>query len=233
MEPFNWLQATGQTTLAFFSLLAFTRLMGKTQIGQLTFYEYVTGITLGSLTANITAAPPAEVWRHYYHLVLFIAFAYALSWLTLHSRLLRHAVQGTPTLLIAHGQLQKAALRQNRFDLEKLFSQLRQQGVLDLAEVQFAVLEPTGELSIVLHSAHQPVKRRDVNLPEQNSALPRTLILDGQIVSDSLSGKKADIAWLQIQLQKRGIAGPQQVLYAAFDSQGMLQIIRQPRRSPD
>ena len=100
MELQEFIRDTWQTALVFISLLIFTRFLGKTQVGQLTFYEYVSGITIGSLAANIASAEANKVWNNFYDLVLFVILTYAISQITIRSRPLRKLIEGSPTIVI-------------------------------------------------------------------------------------------------------------------------------------
>ncbi|MBP2664310.1 MAG: hypothetical protein H6Q71_2258 [Firmicutes bacterium] len=126
----DFLRDTWQTSMVFLILIILTRILGSTQIGQLTFYDYVNGITIGSIAGTVVASEPDKVWNHFYDLVLFVALTYFISYLTILSRPLRKMIEGTPTIVIEDGQFIKENMRQLRLDIDQLNGQLRQQGVL-------------------------------------------------------------------------------------------------------
>ena len=226
MDVQEIIRDTWQTALVFVSLLIFTRFLGKTQVGQLTFYEYVTGITIGSIAANVAASDPDKVWSHYYDLFIFVALTYAVSLITLKSRPLRKLIEGSPTIVIENGLILEENMGMLRYDLDELYSQLRQQGVLDASEVQYAIVETTGDLSIIKKSVNQNLTKSDLALHPPDPVFPIELIMDGKIIDYNLHRHKVTAAWLQQQLAAQGIDDAADVTYAGFDSKGQLFINR-------
>jgi uncharacterized membrane protein YcaP (DUF421 family) len=224
-QPVEWqefIRDTWQTSLVFISLLLFTRIIGKTQVGQLTFYEYVSGITIGSLAANIAAADPDKVWNHYYDLILFVALTYSVSLVTIKSRPLRKLIDGSPTIIIEKGRIIEENLHVLRYDLDELNGHLRQQGVLDPAEVQYAILETTGDLSVIKKADYQPLTKRDLAIHLPDPSFPVELIMDGIIIERNLRKHGYSKAWLEKQLADRNIFDLSEVTYAVIDSNGRL-----------
>ena len=218
----EFLRDTWQTTLVFLSLLVFTRFLGKTQVGQLTFYEYVSGITIGSLAANIAAADVEKVWNHFYDLFLFVILTYSISIITIKSRPLRKLIDGSPTIIIENGQIIEKNMHGLRYDLDELNGHLRQQGILDPAEVRYAILETTGDLSVIKKADYQPVTRSDFNIHLPDPTFPVELIMDGVVIERNLRRHNRSQAWLEKQLQDRNIFDISQVTYAGIDSKGQL-----------
>lgn len=216
------LRDTWQTSLIFASLLIFTRLLGKTQIGQLTFYEYVSGITIGSIAGSIASAEAGKFWNHYYDLTLFVLLTYLLSLLTIKSRPLRKLIEGSPSIIIDNGLINKKNMKELRYDLDELSSQLREKGIFDISEVQYATIEPTGQLSIILKPDFQPLTKSDMNIHLPNPTFPVELIMDGQIIQENLDKQHLAPSWLETQLALRNIKSPANVMYAVIDSKGQL-----------
>jgi len=227
------LRDTWQTTLVFLSLLLFTRLLGKTQVGQLTFYEYISGITIGSLAANIAAADADKVWSHYYDLVLFVALTYIVTLITLKSRPLRKLLEGSPTIVIEKGRIIEENLRKLRYNLDELYSDLRKQGVLDPAEVQYAILETTGELSVIKKAPYQALTKQDVNLPAADPQFPVELVMDGVVIEHNLRKLNLSREWLMGQLAAQQVVSLDEVTYAGIDSTGKLFVNRKTPSSFD
>lgn len=222
MEFNDFLRNTWQTMLLFASLVIFTRILGKTQIGQLTFYEYVSGITIGSIAGSVASADQELFLSHYYDLVLFVILTYLLATLTIKSRPLRKLIQGTPSPIIVNGLISKKNMKEMRYDLDELNSQLREQGVLDISEVQYATIEPTGQLSVILKPDFRPLTKGDMNIHLPNPTFPVELIMDGEVIHENLHKKNLTIDWLQTQLTARNIKAPANVMYAVIDSKGQL-----------
>ena len=226
MELQEFMRDTWQTSLVFISLLVFTRILGKTQVGQLTFYEYISGITIGSLAANIAAADVDKVWSHFYDLVLFVVLTYAVSVITLKSRPLRKLMDGSPTIVVENGSIVEENMHSLRYDLDELHGQLREQGVLDPAEVQYAILETTGKLSVIKKTDYQPLTKSDFNIHLPDPVFPVELIMDGIIIERNLDRQNHSKGWLKQQLAERSIHDISEVTYAGIDSKGQLFINR-------
>lgn len=222
MELNDLIRDTWQTSLIFVSLVVFTRILGNTQLGQLTFCEYVTGITIGSIAGSIASAEPGKFLSHYYDLALFVLLTYLLSLVTIKSRPLRKLIEGSPRMIIDNGLINKKHMKEMRYDLDELNSQLREKGILDISEVQYATIEPTGQLSIILKPDFQPLTKSDMNIHLPNPTFPVELIMDGQVIQENLDKKNLTADWLQTQLTKRNIKSPTNVMYAVIDSNGQL-----------
>lgn len=215
---------TWQTGMIFISLLIVTRVMGKTQIGQLTVYEYISAITIGNIAATVAASEPEKVWSHYYDFVLFAVLTYIAAFLTLKSRPLRKMLQGTPTIVVENGQILSENMRGMRFDLDELYSKLRENGVLDVSEVQYAIIETSGELSVIKKTDYQTLTKTDFNIHMSGPSLPAALIMDGEIIEENLHAKNLSLVWLEQQLNAQGISDIKQVMYAGIDSKGQLAV---------
>ncbi len=213
---------TWQTSLVFLSLLVFTRILGKTQVGQLTFYEYISGITIGSIAASVAAAEPDKVWSHFYDLALFVVLTYLVSLLTIKSRPLRKMIEGSPTIVIENGRIIEENMDGMRYDLDELNGQLRQQGVFDPSEVQYAIIETSGELSVIKKTDYQPMTKIDFGIHLPDPVFPLELVMDGEIIEQNLQKHNHSITWLEKQLAERGISNVAEVTYAAIDSKGQL-----------
>jgi len=222
MEFTDFFRSTWQVLLIFASLLVFTRILGKTQIGQLTFYEYISGLTIGAIAGNLSASDPDKFWSHYYDLVLFVLLTYLLSLITIKSRPLRKLIEGSPTVVIENGCIIKKNMKAMRYDLDELNSQLREKDVFDISEVQYATIEPTGQLSVILKPDFQPLTKSDMNIHLPNATFPVELIMDGQIIEENLDKQNLTHTWLNTQLTKRNINSPSNVMYAVIDSKGQL-----------
>ncbi|MBP2658856.1 MAG: hypothetical protein H6Q69_1888 [Firmicutes bacterium] len=221
----NWndfLRDTWQTTLIFVTLLILTRLLDKTQVGQLTFYEYVSGITIGSLAATIAASDPDKVWSNYYDLILFAVLTYIISLCALKSRPFRTLIEGSPSILIENGRIIKENMKSLRFDLDELNALLRSKDVVDISEVQYAILETTGEMSIIKKSGFQPLTKSDMNIHLPDPMLPVELIMDGEIIEENLKKQNLTHTWLEEQLSTRNIKSASHVMYGVMDSKGQL-----------
>lgn len=211
-----------QTSLVFVTLLIFTRVLGKTQVGQLTFYEYINGITIGSIAGSVVASEADKVWNHFYDLLLFVIFTYFISYITMKSRSLRKIIEGSPEIVIENGRILIDNMRGMRFDLDELNGMLREKGYLDPAEIQYAILETSGVLSVIPKCDYQPLTKSDLNIHLPGPTLPIELIMDGEIIEENLQKQNYSRDWLDKQLAERNLSDVSQITYAAIDSKGNL-----------
>lgn len=222
MELNDLLRDIWQTALIFVSLLIFTRILDKTQIGQLTFHEYISGITMGSIAGSMASSEPDKFWSHYFDLFLFFLLTYLLSMVTIKNRSLRKLIEGSPSMIIEGGRIIKKNMQSLRYDLDELNSQLREKGILDISDVQYATIEPTGQLSVILKPDFQPLTKGDMNIHLPPPTFPIELIMDGQIIEEGLAKKGLTHDWLKKQLEIRNISQVENVMYAIIDSKGQL-----------
>jgi uncharacterized membrane protein YcaP (DUF421 family) len=211
-----------QTSIIFFTLFLFTRILNKTQVGQLTFYEYISGITMGSIAGSMASSDPEKFWNHYIDLFIFFLLTYLLSLITIKNRPLRKLIQGSPSIIIENGLINKENMNVMRYDLDELNSQLREKGILDISEVQFAAIEPTGQMSVIPKPDFQPLTKSDMNIHLPNATFPVELIMDGEIIEENLEKQNLTHAWLEKQLTARNIKATSHVMYGVIDSKGQL-----------
>ena len=121
-----------QTCLAFFSTLFFARIIGKKQIGELTFYDYINGITFGSIAANMATDTNQRTWQHLMGLFLFAVLTFLMQYVSLKSRTARKVIEGEPTILIHDGKILEDNMKKTRYNIEDLISELRQNNIFDI-----------------------------------------------------------------------------------------------------
>lgn len=214
-----------QTILAFVALLLVTRILGKEQISQLTFYDYVSGITIGSMTAVLaTDVDAGRTWVHLLALLLFGALVFASSFISERNRIARKLLEGEPVVVIHNGKIMESNMARMRYNLDNLTSQLRQKDVFNMGDVEFAVLEPNGQISVLLKADKKPITPQDLNLPVNYEGIATELIMDGQIIYPNLQQNKLNEKWLMDELRKQGVFSLGEVEFAALDSQGNLYV---------
>jgi uncharacterized membrane protein YcaP (DUF421 family) len=221
-----------RSVLTFLSLLIFARLLGKTQISQLSFFEWVTGITLGSIAGELTIDLSVRPWPMYVGLLAWTGLTLIVQGVTLKSRWVAKMVDGEPVVVIQNGQILEGNLRLLRMREGELTAMLRAQGIFDLAQVEFAVLEPRGELSILKRSQDRPVTPADLQLPTAYEGLGIELVVDGEVMEQNLRRLGVNRAWLYDRLGQQGVQSPKEVFLAVLDTQGKLYIDRYTDRVP-
>lgn len=221
-----------RSVIAFSSLLIFSRILGKTQISQLTFFEWVTGITLGSIASELTTNLAIRPWPAYVGLLAWVVFTLATQLVVLKSRWLSKMMDGEPVVVIQNGQILERNLRALRMRASELGSLLREQGIFDYKEVEFAIMEPNGGLSVLKKSQHRPVTPADLNIPTAYEGLGVEVIVDGEVQEQNLRRLHVNRAWLEERLREQGIYSVGDVFLAVLDTQGRLYVDRYGDRVP-
>lgn len=210
--------------ISFFILLLFVRLMGKQQVSQLTFFDYVVGITIGSIASTLSVQVNESTTATVAGMATWTLLAILLAVAGVHSKWVRKIVDGVPTVVVENGKILEKNLRRIRIPTNELISELRTMGVFNMADVEFALFEPGGKISVQKKSQKQPVTPSDMNIPTQYDGLPTTLILDGMVQTGELRTLKLSNAWLHHQLGKQKINDVTEVSLAQLDTKGNLYV---------
>lgn len=205
------------TTLGSFALMfLIAKIIGHKQISQLDFFDYVTGITIGSIAAEL-ATELEEPWKPLTSMVIYGAVTLLLSLLSSKFPRSRKYLNGTPTILMDHGKLFRENLKKARLELSEFMVMCRQQGYFDLTGIQTAVFEYNGKLTILPVSTQRPVTPADMALAPEQELLFTELIMDGRIMEDNLKRMGLDRTWLDNQLKQRGVRSAEDVFLALCD----------------
>lgn len=210
--------------IAFFSLLIFTRILGKQQISQLTFFEYILDITIGSIAAELTVDLSSSAWPHFVGLSIWFILTLILQLVTLKSKKIAQYIEGEPTVVIMNGKILEQAMKRLRFRISDLLEMLRQKNVFDISEVEIAILEISGSFTVLKKSQYQTVTLSDLNIKRSNQGLSTELIYDGVVLVPNLEKKNLTEKWLYDELKKHNIKDPSEVFYASINSSGNLYI---------
>jgi len=221
----EFLEVIYQTFGAFFGILIYARILGKQQVAQLTFYDYINGITIGSMAAALAAdTDPNKTVAHLTALTLFTTLTLSMSYISLKSRPARKLLEGEPTVVVHNGKILEKNMARMRYNTDDLLMQLRAKNVFNISDVEFAVSETNGELSVLLKTQKQPLTAETMGIPTQYQGVNTELIMDGRLVEQNLQQVGVDQAWLIIQLQQMGINDIREVEYAALDTSGKLYV---------
>ncbi len=213
-----------RSVIAFFSLLVLVRLTGKQQMSELTFFDYIVGITIGSIAATISVQLNQNTTATLAGLAIWSLLPILLAYLSLHNIWIRKVVEGEATVVIENGKIIEKNLGKLRLSIDDLLSQLREKNVFNITDVEFALFETSGKLSVQLKSPKMPLTPADFHLPTQYAGLPTTLIDDGKVLPDALRSLKLTRSWLQYQLGKQNIKDFSQVSLAQLDTIGNLYV---------
>jgi uncharacterized membrane protein YcaP (DUF421 family) len=207
---------------AFFVLLFVCRLMGKKLISQLTFFDFATGITIGALAAAMSIRVGVPVLHAATGLIVWTVLTILIDMTVLKSLPVRKIIDGESTVIIQNGKLLERNMIRNRYNLDDLMQQLRERNIFDPSQVEFAVLEPNGELSVLPKTQYQTLTAKTLNLSTSYQGMITALVKDGKILDQNLLQNHLTREWLFAELKRRGIDDVTRVFYAALDTSGNL-----------
>ncbi|MDI4648888.1 DUF421 domain-containing protein [Cohnella hashimotonis] len=200
-----WSQIIFRSLGALVVLFVMARLLGKKQISQLTFFEYILGITLGELAGFIST----DMEAHYSHgliaLAVWFAVPFTLEYLSMKSLRLRHLLEGRGRVVIKEGKVMEDNLKKEHLTTDELMEQLRGKNAFNLADVEFAVMETSGELSVLMKKEKQPLTPSDMNMPKVHEVEPQIVIMDGKMMNEPLATAGLSPGWLATELEKIGV----------------------------
>ncbi|MGQ8872005.1 DUF421 domain-containing protein [Paenibacillus sp. TSA_86.1] len=201
--------------IAFLTLIVYTRVLGKQQMGNLTYFDYINGITIGSIAGTFATDLSSKAWIHFVALTIFTLITIIFQYITLKSRAFSQIMDSDPTLVIQNGKILEQNLNQMRVKFDELTMMLRQKDVFDLTTVDYGILEPDGTLSIALRAENQPVTAKDMHMHPPPQKLMTELIIDGVLMKEKLVERNKDSRWLTEQLKKQNLT-IQEIAFAAI-----------------
>ncbi|AGB40741.1 putative membrane protein [Halobacteroides halobius DSM 5150] len=213
-----------RSVIGFITLLIFTRVLGKQQIGQLTYFDYIIGITIGSIAASLTTDLITGTWPQWIGLAAWTAGSLLMQFITLKSRPASKYIDGESTIVIMNGKIMEENLARLRYRVTDLLEMLRNKGIFNPSEVEFAIMETNGKLSVLKKSQYQTVTAKDMNLSTDYKGLSVEIIYDGALIEQNLKQVNLDQKWLQSQLNNLGISDIKKVFLATLDTSGKLYI---------
>lgn len=207
----DYLRVLAASLLSLAVLFILTRLMGKKQLSELSMFDYIVGISIGSISAEMATELEKDMWLPLLAMVIYGLVALAVSYFSCKSPRLRRIISGTPVVLYENGVLYRKHLLQARLDLSDLLTKCRENGYFNLSDLQLILLEPTGQLSFLPADAKRPVQPTDLSLAIAPSPLPEPVIMDGRIMDDALKAAGHDRQWLNTQVRAQGFADEQSI----------------------
>ena len=222
----DFLQIALSSLLSLAFLFLLTKLMGHKQVAQMTAFDYVEGITIGSIAAELATALE-DPWRPALAMAVYGIAGVLISLWTNKSLRARRSISGKPEILMEHGVIHRNALRRAKMDLSDFLSACRTAGYFDIADIETAVLEYNGNVSILPVEGKRPVTPQDIRLQPPQSFLPTPVIMDGEVLRENLKHLGTDETWLREQLAKRRVNAPKDVFLALCDHDMVLSLYLQ------
>ncbi len=195
-------------------LFIIAKVIGHKQVAQLEFFDYITGITIGSIAAELATTLDKPVWKPIISMIVFGAVTVVLSIVARSFQRSRKYINGTPTIIMNDGKLYRENMKKAKLELSEFLLLCRQEGYFDLSDIQTAVFEYNGKLSILPVSSSRPLTPEDMSLDTKPSHILTEVIMDGRIIGDNLKRRGLDEIWLERQLTEKGYKSAKEILLA-------------------
>lgn len=219
----EWIEIAVRAILFIFALFLITKLLGKKQISEISFFEYVSGITIGSIAAEVIMKLESSIFHGLIGIFVFGFVTVLVDFLSIKSKRFREIAEGKATIFMQDGKVLEENLKKEKYSLDEFNTLLRKKDVFSFADVEFAVLEPSGELSVLLKKENRPITLKDLNINASNEKETQTVIMDGKILNSSLVAAGKSLNWLYTELEKMDVT-LENVFLGQINSYGELTI---------
>lgn len=180
------------------------KLLGKKQVSQLNIFDYVIGISLGNLAAEMTINSDISIINGFLAMAIYGSCSLFVSYITNKSIIARRFISGVPIILIEHGKISKKALQKVKLDLNDLMQDAREDGIFDISKVDYAVMEVSGKVTFLLKNEENPITKKDMKIKMEKQGLTANLIMDGNIMPNNLKAFGKDEKWLLQKVKESG-----------------------------
>lgn len=201
--------------------------MGRKELSQMTFFNFVSGITIGAITGVVVIDSSVSIQKGVLAITGWAAITIVIGFIDIKSKKARTIIESQPRILIKNGKIMEHELRKVRLDIDALTALLRQKDVFSVSEVEYAILEIDGKLSVMKKESNQPLSKSDLGIqnPTRNIyPISTEVISDGRIITSNLEKLNLDTRWLEQQLQLLGIHSISDIFYAEVQKDGTLYI---------
>ena len=209
---------------SLFVLFIMTKLLGKKQVQQLTFFDYVIGISIGNFAAELTINFDTNIINGSVAVIFFSLVAYTVSYLTMKSIFVRKLITGTPTILIENGEILFTGLKKVQFDVNDLLQECRIAGFFDVSEINYAVMEENGKISFQPKKDYMPITFKDFYIHRKDTGLVANIIIDSNLMIENIEKSGITKKWLMDELKLQGFEDTSNILLATVDTKHKLKI---------
>lgn len=217
----NWVMIFIRTAILFFVTLWIMRIIGERSVSRITPFKFVSYMVIAIIVSLISLGVITNIAFGFIALAVWIVLSIALDYLSIKSKWVHDFINGRETILIKDGKIMENNLMHVRCSGEELLRELRSKNAFNLADVEFAVMESTGDINVLLKSDRKPITAKDLQRKVAPWSQPQTVILDGNILDDSLTDMGLDREWLKVQLSTSAVS-LDNVFIGQVDSSGDL-----------
>ena len=209
--------------LSVISLFVIAKIMGHKQMAQLDFFDYITGITIGSIAAEL-ATELESPWKPLVAMIIYGFVAYGLTIIAHKFPKSRKHIDGTPTIVMDNGKLYRKNMKKAKLELSEFMVQCRQEGYFNLNDIQTAIFEYNGRITILPKSQKRPLTPEDMNITPDKEEICTEVIMDGRILHDNLKRLGLDLVWLDKQLKKQKYDDAKEIFLGVCDKNNQLSL---------
>lgn len=215
-----------RTVIVLVFLFFVTKMIGKKQISQLSLFDYIVGITIGSIAADISLDLEKNLIAGLISLFIFCFAAYLISIITSKSIKARRFFTGVPTVLVENGEIIESGLRKTKIDTNELLAEARIAGYFDLSEIDYAIMEINGSISFMPKEKEKPATKKDMKIKSDKSGLIANVIIDGNYMENNMKAINKDKKWLDHEMKIQGYENYDDILLATVDSNDKLTVYK-------
>ena len=214
----NFFNICFRTILVLIILFFITKMMGKKQISELNFFDYIVGITIGSIAADISLDIEKNMIAGIAALFIYGFISYIISFVSIKSILARRFFIGVPTVLVEKGKIIESGLKKSKIDVNDLLMEARENGYFNLDEIDYALMEVNGNISFLPKEKEKPVTKRDMKIKCSNEGLTVNAIIDSKYMVNNMKAINKDKEWLDHELKVNGYDNYDNILLATIDN---------------
>lgn len=214
----DFLNICFRTILVLIILFFITKMMGKKQISELNFFDYVVGITIGSIAADISLDIEKDMIAGIAALFIYGGISYIISLVSMKSILARRFFIGVPTVLVEKGKIIESGLRKAKIDVNDLLMEARENSYFNLDEIDYALMEVNGNISFLPKEKEKPATKKDMKIKCSNEGLTVNAIIDGKYMGNNMTAINKDKEWLDHELKVNGYDNYDNILLATIDN---------------
>ncbi|MFC4769688.1 DUF421 domain-containing protein [Effusibacillus consociatus] len=210
-----------KTILVYIFVLVSLRVMGKREIGKLSIFDMVVSIMIAEVAA-VSLDLEEPMMKGLIIVSVLVSMQIAVSYISLKSHKFRELIEGRPVMLIRKGKIDDAEMRRTRYSMSDLLTQLREKDIAHVGDVEYAILESTGKLSVFPKEERLPVTREDLGLEPARFRMPFVLIVDGKPLDTNLEKMQKDRAWLEQEIRQYGYEKVEDIFFCSVDYRGRM-----------
>ncbi|EKQ52830.1 MULTISPECIES: DUF421 domain-containing protein [unclassified Clostridium] len=219
-----------KTILAYVFALILARGMGRKLISQMTFFDFVVGVSMGTLVANVMVDSSNPTFSSVAALIIVTVLSIGIAFLNIKSFKIRKMTDSEPITLVKDGNIVEENMKNTRMTVGELMMKMREKNAFSLADVEFAIMETDGELSVLTKADKKPVTPLQMNIKTESEGLMKDIIIDGELMEENLKTVGVDKKWIENELKKQNVQEISDVFYAGINSNKKLNVSRKSEK---